>query len=180
MEETEYLEFLISNRIHPRYSLKDISEEIQSRIGELKKNVLINDKKEKSTINIKDCLIIDNVNVMGIVPILREELELKDEIELNLIGEDNKFWKVVPNDLIIPLIKGFEKDFEAYKISNSKYSREMIDKARKTSKAFCYGDKPEIYLCWDKEKLSFKEDLPCLIVFERSMVFVLAPRVESE
>lgn len=36
MKEIEYLEFLLSNRIHPEYSLRDIRREIEDRIRELK------------------------------------------------------------------------------------------------------------------------------------------------
>jgi len=37
----EYLEFLLSNRIHPEYSLRDIRREIEDKLNELKsKDVL--------------------------------------------------------------------------------------------------------------------------------------------
>jgi hypothetical protein len=137
--------------------------------------------KDNLQINFKDYVVLEPSNCMGIVPRFKPVYDLiENEFELKLIGEENKFWKVISEDRIIPDIKGFGKDFESYKISQSRYSKEFIDKARKVSKAFGYGDKPEIFLCWDKEKEEYKENAPCLIIFDRVMVFILAPRVESD
>jgi hypothetical protein len=160
------------------YILKEEFDQLkQSESKQLEK------KKEGQKVKLFNYLITDKNNVMAIVPRERGGKELGEEFNLNCIGTgDGKDcnWKLVDNDLIIPQIKGFSNKFEKYKISKTLYSKEMIDQSIKTSKAFGYGASPEIFMLFDKDKNEFIEDNLCLIIFERSLVFVLAPRVETD
>ncbi|MCK9429475.1 MAG: hypothetical protein M0R17_05685 [Candidatus Omnitrophica bacterium] len=137
-------------------------------------------QKEAKPLSPIDYLITEKCNVMGIVPLERKKynlLEIQDVFEEVIIGFN--MWKVVGQDLIIPQIKGFDKKFEVYLVDKSKFSKQMIDLASKTAKAFGYDGTPEIYLPFDKEKGTYINDSPCLVIFERSLVFLLAPRVEN-
>lgn len=137
-------------------------------------------QKEPKPLSITDYIITEKCNVLGIVPLNRKKYhltEIEEMIEEEIV--DFSCWKLVEENLIIPQIKGFEKGFEVYLIDKSKFSKEFIDIAIKTAKAFGYVGKPEIYLPFNKETKEYINDVPCLIVFERSMVFLLAPRVEE-
>lgn len=151
-------------------------KEAEARVKEEEKETK---PRKKNNMTLHNSMIVEKCNVMGIVPLGRDEL--KDSFVLDF-PDDNQKWKLVSEELIKPQVKGFSTDFETYIISNTKYSKEFIDIAKKTSKAFGYGRKPEIFLmCEEKdEKDEFKENNPCLIIFERRLAFVLAPRVESE
>lgn len=137
-------------------------------------------QKEPKPLSVSDYLITEKYNVMGIVPLNRKKykiLEIEETFEEEIAGFS--CYKLVNEELIIPQIKGFQKDFEVYSVDKSKFSKEFIDIAIKTAKAFGYVGKPEIYLPFDKEKKEYINDNPCLVVFERSLVFLLAPRISD-
>ena len=128
-------------------------------------------------IDLSNYLIIDPCNVLAIVPI-DKNFYFEDTFELD-VPKRKQTYKLIHDELITPIVKGLNINVESYKISNSKYSKEFIDIAIKTSKSFGYKEKPEIFLQFDKTKNEFIEDNPCLIVFERRLCFILAPRIEE-
>lgn len=133
-------------------------------------------KKETiESIDLSNYMIIDPCNVLAIVPI-DKNFYFEDTFELD-VPKRKQTYKLINDELITPIVKGLNINVESYKISNSKYSKEFIDIAIKTSKAFGYKEKPEIFLQYDKTKNEFVEDNPCLIVFERRLCFILAPRI---
>lgn len=158
-------------------TLNDVKYILKEEFDRIVKQKLFIEGKEKEAEITQKYLILDKCNVLAIVPTKDRDI-LEEEFELNINGI-GKNWKMVSNDLIIPDIRGFGEKFDRYLVSKSKYSKEFIDMTKKTSKAFGYGSIPEVFLLWDKEMKEYIEDKPCLIVFERRMVFLLAPRIED-
>jgi hypothetical protein len=124
-------------------------------------------------------IIAEKFNVLGIVPIKRN-YNIPDEFKLDLIADweikYEWYWKVV-NDENIKII-GLNK--EKIKVENSIFSYEFFNRACKTSKEFGYEETPEIYLPYNIKSKEYIKNQPCLIIFERKLVFILAPRIESE
>ena len=122
----------------------------------------------------EDYTITGPCNVMGIIPLIKkEEDEPSSEWNLELFGF--KLFKEVQAEDI--LMKGVFKQDEVVIISQTKFSKEYIDKALQTARVF-FTDIPRFFLPYDKEKGKYLEDNPCIIVFDK-LCFVLAPGTEE-
>ena len=162
------------------YSKEHFEKELAIAKEELKKEYDDKDADSLSSNQLK-YFILDVCNVMGLVPFHKEYNLDNSMIEVKGLA---KFKEVtVP----ITYYKIDSKTFkaESFKILQSKYSIEFLEKARKVAKEFnCYSNKtyptePQFYLKWDEEKNDYVQDYPCLIKFD-NLVFCLAPRIESD
>ena len=130
----------------------------------------------KKELKVKDLFILEQANVMAIVP---NKEQVEDTFNIDDIGFF-KSWVNPDLDIKTDISKLPDLNkIEKIKISNSTYSVEFIQKAIKTAKAFLGKVDMRVFLMYDKEENKFLEDNPCLLVFD-NMVFILAPRVETE
>lgn len=132
--------------------------------------VYVKKKKSKMFFDFqKESIVLEPCNVLGILPIEKNK-EIDDNLEI-FLGK----YKLVEEKDIIPQIKGFSDKFEVYKVHNSKYSKEFIDMAIKTAKCLGYED-IEVFM---QNNNDFVDDQPLVILFDKTMAFLLAPRVEK-
>ncbi len=142
--------------------------ELQKELLDIKEKLnQLNNKQFKRM----DYGIVDIYNVMAIIPFGKEENLDSDILKVEGLAEFKKFDEKVK----LELGEGFKP--EVFLLSNSRYGYEFLQRAIKTAKAFGLSDIPEFYLKFEKE--NYVQDFPCLIKI-RNMVFILAPRVESQ
>jgi hypothetical protein len=129
-------------------------------------------------------IITDEANVLGIIPLFKSSEDITDDV-LNICSEESPeksfygSYKQVENKDIHFQNIGLDIG-DVIILSKTRFSREMIDKSKKTAKHFFFSEqKPLFYIKWDKEKNEFIEDYPCLIVYSK-LVFILAPRIRDE
>jgi hypothetical protein len=162
------------------YSQEHFDNQINIVKEELKKEYDDKDADSLSSNQLK-YFILDVCNVIGLVPFHKEYNLNNDLIEVKGLAK----FKEVTEPITYYQIDSKTFKAESFKIMQSKYSIEFLEKARKVAKEFnCYSNKtyttePQFYLKWDEEKNEFSQDYPCLIKFD-NLVFCLAPRVEEE
>lgn len=129
-------------------------------------------EKGKEELNSKDYFIKDPSNVCCIVPIKKGE-EV-DEINVPAIG----LFKKVDNPKITldytSLIEG-----EVLTINGTRISKEYVEQIKKIASVW-FSYKPEIFMVYNKDKKEFEKDFPVMFLFDYSMCFVIAPRIEGE
>lgn len=132
----------------------------------------IEDLGNNEKFRLKDYFIMDQANVIAIVP-LNKENDNENEINLKDFGRFKKFED--PIDFTQVDLKTFNP--EIFKLGKSRYSVELLNQARKTSKAFLGSSLPVFYKWFEDNE--FKDDQPCLVKFEK-LVFAIAPRIEGD
>lgn len=121
---------------------------------------------------LKDYGVTDPANVMGLFPFLKREDCDKEEFKTDM----GYFKKIEPK--IVLRCEGLNAG-DCFIIENSKYSKELIDQAKKMASVW-FDEDPEIFMCYDKEKKEFLDHFPILLKFGTNMCFIIAPRLESE
>lgn len=142
-----------------------------SKFKELeKKKVKI--KEIEKELNLKDYSIKDPSNVCCIIPIKSGEGDV-DEID-TFMGLFKKVDK--PK---ITLDYHSLKEGEVLTINGTRISKEYVESIKKIASVW-FSDTPEIFMMYDKDKKEFEKDCPIMFLFDYSMCFAIAPRIESD
>lgn len=142
-----------------------------SKFKELeKKKVKI--KEVEKEIDLRDYNIMDPANVCCIYPIKKDD-GVKNEIDTS-IG----LFKKVDKPKITVDYHSLEVG-DVLTINGTRISKEYVDQIKKMASIW-FSDKPEIFMAYDKDKKEFEKENPVMFVFDSSMCFIIAPRVEGE
>ncbi len=146
-------------------------KELEKKKVKIKEKIKEVEKVVKKEPNLKEYSIMDPCNVCCILPIKKDEGEI-DEIDTAL-----GFFKKVDKPTIT-LDYTSLKEGEFLLINGTKISKEYVDQIKKIASVW-FSNKPEIFMMYTKEKETFEKDCPVMFLFDYSMCFVIAPRVES-
>ena len=142
-----------------------------SKFKELeKKKVTI--KEVEKELDLKEYIIMDPANVGCIYPI-KKGMEDVDEIDTTL-----GFFKKVDKPKIT-LDYDSLKDGDVLTINGTRISKEFVDQIKKIASVW-FSNSPEIFMYYDKDKKEFLKDNPVMFLFDYSMCFIIAPRVDGE
>ena len=114
---------------------------------------------------------MDRSYICCIIPIKKNEGEV-EEIDTYM----GLFRRVVKPK--ITLDYNSLKEGEVLTIDGTRISKEYVEQIKKMASVW-FSDEPEIFMMYDKDKEEFLKECPVMFLFDYSMCFVIAPRIES-